>query len=616
MQKHFITHIQTHIFSRFVRLTKSRYSAIKLTCCCLVFIGVNSIANANANVASQQVTKIKPPYLSQLVDYYDVNHPVIGRKGMVVSQKRIASEVGADILRQGGNAIDAAVAVGFALAVVLPRAGNLAGGGFMLVHLAEQNKTIAIDYRETAPALAYKDLFLDKYGTPIVNKSLKSLSASGVPGTVAGLHYALENYGSMSWAEVIKPAEKLARNGVVVDDDMARFFYKEQIFLANSAETCRVYLKANCKPYLAGELFIQEDLADSLVYLQKQGKAGFYQGDIAKKIVAIMAQGDGLITAKDLADYTVKEVAPIRGTFHGYEILTMPPPSSGGVHLIQMLNMFESLDLDGIQQGSAAMIHLQTEIFKRAFADRSTFLGDPDFVQVPSKGLTSKKYAQALSENIKRNKITPSSDIKAGQPNKYESPDTTHFSVMDAAGNVVSSTYTLNHNYGSGIIIPGTGILLNNTMDDFSLKPGRPNSYGLIGGTANAIEANKRPLSSMTPTIVLKDGKPYIATGTPGGSKIITAVFQQLVNVLYFEMNIAEATNAPRVHHQWQPDILYVERNIPADTVDNLKTMGYTVKVSSSLGSLQTIMKHNGVFLGAADPRRPGAAAIAVDIID
>jgi gamma-glutamyltranspeptidase/glutathione hydrolase len=306
----------------------------------------------------------------------------------------------------------------------------------------------------------------------------------------------------------------------------------------------------------------------------------------------------------------------MRGTFRGYEILTMPPPSSGGVHLIQMLNMFETLDLENIQQGSAALIHLQTEIFKRAYADRSTFLGDPAFVTVPSEGLTSKAYAQTLSKNIKRNKITPSSEIKAGEPSKYESPDTTHFSVMDTAGNVVSSTYTLNHNYGSGITIPGTGILLNNTMDDFSVKPGSPNSYGLIGGAANAIEANKRPLSSMTPTIVLKDGEPYFATGTPGGSKIITSVFQQLVNVLYFEMNVAEATNAPRVHHQWQPDILSVERNIPADTIDILKAQGYTVKVSSSLGSLQSIMKHNGVFLGAADPRRPGSAAIAVDIID
>ena len=619
MQNNFITRINKSIFSRALPLRKTQHAVIKLSCCGLAFIAINSVANTEVNTvtsATQQVKKVEVPRLFQLVDYYDVNHPVIGRKGMVVSQRRLASEVGADILRQGGNAVDAAVAVGFALAVVLPRAGNLAGGGFMLIHLAEQDKTVAIDYRETAPALAYKDIFLDKYGHPIVNKSLKTLSASGVPGTVAGLYYALEKYGSMSWSEVIKPAEKLARNGIVVSDDMARFFYKDQMFLSRTAETCRVYLKENCQPYQAGDLFIQTDLANSLAYLREHGKAGFYQGKIAKSIVAAMEKGGGLITAKALADYKVQEKAPIRGTFNGYEILTMPPPSSGGVHLIQMLNMLEALDLKGIKQGSAAMIHLQAEIFKRAFADRSTFLGDPDFVTVPSEGLTSKKYAQSLSKNIKRNKITPSSDIKAGEPSKYESPDTTHFSVMDNFGNVVSNTYTLNHNYGSGITIPGTGILLNNTMDDFSAKPGSPNSYGLIGGKANAIAANKRPLSSMTPTIVLKDGEPYLATGTPGGSKIITAEFQQLVNVLYYQMNIAEATNAPRVHHQWQPDILYVERNIPADTVDILKAQGYTVDVSSSLGSLQSIMKYNGVFLGAADPRRPGSAAIAVDVID
>ena len=611
MQHNFITGINNRLFSKTFPPTSKRYVVTKLSCCLLALITTYSAANT----PREKVRKIEPPRLWQLIDYHDVSHPVIGRKGMVVSQKRIASEIGADILRQGGNAVDAAVAVGFALSVVLPRAGNLAGGGFMLVHLTDKKKTIAIDYRETAPASAYKDIFLDKYGNPIVNKSLKTLSASGVPGTVAGLHYALENYGSMSWSEVIKPAEKLARNGIVVDDDMARFFYKEQIFLSRSAETCRVFLKKNCLPYVAGDVWVQEDLADSFAYLRSHGKAGFYQGKIAKSMVAAMEKGGGLITAQDLANYKVNEVAPLRGTFRGFEILTMPPPSSGGVHLIQMLNMLETLDLKNVQQGSAAMIHLQTEIFKRAYADRSTFLGDPDFVTVPSEGLTSKPYAQALSKNIKRNKITPSSDIKAGEPNKYESPDTTHFSVMDAVGNVVSSTYTLNHNYGSGITIPGTGILLNNTMDDFSVKPGSPNSYGLIGGTANAIAANKRPLSSMTPTIVLKNGEPYIATGTPGGSKIITSVFQQLVNVLYFEMNIAEATNAPRVHHQWQPDVLSVERNVPADTIDILKAQGYSVKVSSSLGSLQSIMKHNGVFLGAADPRRPGSAAIAVDFI-
>lgn len=600
------------LFSNSAARTKARNALIKLSCCFLALTTTYSAANTSTDI----VNKDQLPRLWSLVDYHDISHPVIGRKGMVVSQKLIASDVGADILRQGGNAIDAAVAVGFALSVVLPRAGNLAGGGFMLVHLADKNKTIAIDYRETAPAAAYKDVFLDKNGNPIVTKSLTTLSASGVPGTVAGLHYALENYGSMSWSDVIKPAEKLAREGFVVDDDMARFLLKDIHLLSQSAETCRVFLKENCQPYLAGETFVQEDLANALVYLQKQGKSGFYHGDIAKKMVAAMQAGGGMITAKDLADYTAEEVAPIRGTFNGFEILTMPPPSSGGVHLIQMLNMLETLNLEGIQQGSAAMIHLQTEIFKRAYADRSTFLGDPEFVQVPSKGLVSKDYAKALSKHIKRDKITPSSDIKAGEPDKYESPDTTHFSVMDGAGNVVSNTYTLNHNYGNGLTIPGTGILLNNTMDDFSVKPGSPNSYGLIGGVANAIEPNKRPLSSMTPTIVLKDGKPFIATGTPGGSKIITSVFQQLVNVLYYKMNIAEATNAPRFHHQWQPDVLYVERNLSADTVDILSAKGYSVKVSSSLGSLQTIMNHNGVFLGAADPRRPGAAAVAVDIIE
>ncbi|TMM45390.1 gamma-glutamyltransferase [Colwellia ponticola] len=616
MHNHFISRINRKANSDiyFPVISKPKKSDAVILCTCFVLALIT--AKSFATPPIEQTINPEPPRLAQLIDYYDVSHPVIGRKGMVVSQKRLASEVGANILRRGGNAVDAAVAVGFALAVVLPRAGNLAGGGFMLVYLADKKKTVAIDYRETAPALAYKDVFLDKDGEPIVNKSLKTLAASGVPGTVAGLHYALKNYGSMSWSEVIKPAEKLAREGIIVDHDMARFFTKEQLFLADNSETCRVFLKANCQPYQAGELWLQEDLANSFTYLREQGRAGFYQGDIAKKMVAAMEQGGGLITAQDLADYKVNEVSPIRGTFRGYEILTMPPPSSGGVHLIQMLNMLETLNIDNIKQGSAAMIHLQAEIFKRAFADRSRFLGDPAFVNVPSQGLTSKQYAQALSSNIKAAKITPSSAIKPGEPGEYESPDTTHFSVMDAAGNVVSSTYTLNHNYGNGITIPGTGILLNNTMDDFSVKPGSPNSYGLIGGKANAIAANKRPLSSMTPTIVLKNGLPYIATGTPGGSKIITSVFQQLVNVLHFDMNIAEATNAPRVHHQWQPDILYVERNIPADTVDNLIALGYTVKVSSSLGSLQSIMKHNGVFLGAADPRRPGSAAIAVDNIE
>jgi len=551
--------------------------------------------------------------IDKIVNYYDIHHPVIGRKGMVVSQSELASNIGAEILQRGGNAVDAAVAVGFALAVVLPRAGNLTGGGFMLVHLAEQNKTIAIDYRETAPAAAFDDMFIDSTGEVDHSKALETLYAAGVPGTVAGFEYALKHYGTMTLKQVIKPAVKIAQQGFMVSDDMVRIVKKTQVLLQKNAETCRVFFKKNCQLYQTGELFKQADLANTLVYLSEQGADGFYQGDIAKKIVSAMAQGQGLITLEDLRNYQVKEVSPIKSRFNGYEIFTMPPPSSGGVHLVQMLNMLEQLPLEGVAQGSAAMMHFQAEIFKRAYADRSKYLGDPDFVDVPVNGITSKAYAKQLSQQISGDKVTPSVQINAGQPSDYESPDTTHFSVMDKQGNVVSNTYTLNHYYGSGITIPGTGLLMNNTMDDFSAKTGTPNSYGLVGGKANAIEAQKRPLSSMTPTIVLKSGQPFLATGTPGGSKIITSVFQQLVNILWFDMNVSEATNAPRIHHQWQPDILYVEQNIAADSITLLQQKGYQVEISTSLGSLQSIMLKEGVYYGAADPRRPNAKAVAVN---
>ncbi len=544
--------------------------------------------------------------------YYDIYHPTISRKGMVVSQSTIASEIGADILRQGGNAVDAAVAVGFALSVVLPRAGNLGGGGFMLIHLAENNKTTAINYREMAPAAAYREIFLNKDDQPDMHKSLYTAAAAGVPGTVAGLHYALKKYGSMSWSDIIKPAEIIARQGFVVDDDMVEKIKKEEASLKKNPETCRVYFKSGCEAYKVGEILVQHDLANTLAYLRKQGANGFYKGKIAHQIVAAMKAGEGLITLQDLAEYKVQELEPIRGYFNGYEVLTMPPPSSGGVHLIQMLNMLEALPHHNIAHGSATMMHLQAEIFKRAYADRATYLGDTNFVDVPIEGLISKDYARQLVKGIKTDTVTPSSDIKEGDPAKYESPDTTHFSIMDQAGNVVSNTYTLNHNFGSGITIPGGGFFINNTMDDFSAKPGSPNSYGLMGGESNAIAPKKRPLSSMTPTIVLKNGKPFIATGTPGGSKIITAVFQQLVNVLLFDMNISEATNAVRIHHQWLPDILYVEQEIPPDALDKLKKLGYNIEVSNPLGSLQSIMRKNNIFLGAADPRRPGAKAVAV----
>jgi len=549
----------------------------------------------------------------QVVSYYDIDHPVVGRKGMVVSQNVLASQIGADILRRGGNAVDAAVAVGYALAVVLPRAGNLTGGGFMLVHLKAPNKTIAIDYREIAPMAAKADMFTDSQGEVDQSKALETLAAAGVPGTVAGLSYALKNYGTMSLDELIAPAIIIAKQGFTVTYDMERALFKATELMQKNAETCRVFFKDNCQQYQAGDIFKQTDLAETLSYIGEHGHKGFYQGEIAKKIVSAMEQGNGLITLADLANYQAKEVAPIKGTFNGYEILTMPPPSSGGVHLIQMLNMFEHLPINDIAQGSAALMHYQAEIFKRVYADRSQFLGDPDFVEIPAAGLTNKAYAKHLVSQISTHKATPSEDISSGKPSAYESPDTTHFSIMDGQGNVVSNTYTLNHSFGSGITIPQTGLLMNNTMDDFSAKPGSPNSYGLIGGKANAVAANKRPLSSMTPTIVLKDGQPFLATGTPGGSKIITAVFQHLVNTLWFDMNISTSTQRPRMHHQWLPDILYVEEGISADSIELLIKKNHVVQLSSSFGSLQSIMLKDGLYYGAADTRRPNAKAVAIN---
>nr|WP_210414185.1 gamma-glutamyltransferase [Luteithermobacter gelatinilyticus] len=506
--------------------------------------------------------------------------------------------------------MDAAVAVGLALAVTLPRAGNLGGGGFMMVYLAEEQKTIAIDYREMAPKAAHRDLFLNKNGNVDHKKARFSLLSAGVPGTPAGLHHALQNYGTMSWQEVIEPAIELAEKGITVSFDLAHNL-KSRLHLRFYKATCEAYFKTDCAPYEAGETLIQEELAWSLTQLRDHGPDAFYKGAIADKIVAEMKRSGGLITKEDLAAYTVREREPVQGTFHGYDIISMPPPSSGGVHIIQMLNMLEQFDLEKTGPNSAATIHILAEVMKRAYADRSKYLGDPDFTEVPVKGLTHKAYARELAAQIRACCITPSSDIQPGAASKYESPDTTHYSVMDKWGNVVSNTYTLNFSYGSGITIPGTGILMNNEMDDFSAKPGVPNAFGLLGGDANAIEPGKRPLSSMTPTIVLKDGKPYLVTGSPGGSRIISTVLQTLINVLVYDMNVAEAVSRPRMHHQWMPDILFVEPGFNPDTLHLLEKMGYTLRQTSTMGSVQSIQYRDGLFFGGSDPRRPGAGAVA-----
>ena len=551
------------------------------------------------------------PFLANdlpIVEYNSINHPVIDDKGMVVSQRMIASEVGSEILKKGGNAIDAAVATGLALAVVLPRAGNLGGGGFMIVYLKEEDKTIAIDYREKAPSAATRDLFLDENGDYDRKKAQFSLLSAGVPGSVAGFHHALTNYGTLSWKEVLEPAIRLAEEGFVIPHDLANTLaskrYKER--LSSNPAAAKVFFKEDMENYSAGEILIQKDLASTLRELSKNGPDAFYNGKIAQLIVEEMQKNGGLITLEDLKDYNIAERQPLVGNYKGYKIVSMPPSSSGGTHLIQMLNMLEEFPIKEMGFGSADTIHLLAEVMKRAYADRSKYLGDSDFYKVPSS-LTSKKYAKSLNKEISLDKITPSSQVSPGDPYPYESPDTTHFSVMDHYGNAVSNTYTLNFSYGSGMMIPGTGMLINNEMDDFSSKPGTPNGYGLLGSEANAIEGNKRPLSSMTPTIIFKDQKPFMVFGSPGGSRIITTVLQVALNVMEHEMNIAQAVHSPRIHHQWLPEVLMIERGFGSDTEKLLKSKGYRLYPSSTMGSVQAIVKEGNYFYGSADPRRPSA---------
>ena len=527
---------------------------------------------------------------------------------MVVSQRMIASEVGAEILRKGGNSVDAAVATGLALAVVLPRAGNIGGGGFMVVYLKDENKTLTIDYREKEPSAAHRDLFLNEKGEYDRKKAQFSLLSAGVPGSVAGFHHALINYGTLSWQEVMQPSIELAEKGFLVPHDLANTLaskrYRER--LSSDPAASKVFYKDDGSLYSAGELLIQKDLALTLKQISEGGPDAFYRGKIAKLIVSEMEKNGGLITLDDLKNYKIVERDPLVCTYKDFKIVSMPPSSSGGTHLIQMLNMLEEFPIKDMGFGSSESIHIMAEVMKRAYADRSKYLGDSDFYKVPSS-LTNKDYAKLLNKDISRDIITPSSEVSPGDPYHFESPDTTHFSVMDAYGNAVSNTYTLNFSYGSGKMIPGTGMLINNEMDDFSSKPGTPNGYGLLGSEANAIEGNKRPLSSMTPTIIFKNDEPYMVFGSPGGSRIITTVLQVALNVMDHDMNIAQAVHSPRMHHQWLPEVLMIEKGFGSDTEKLLKQKGYKLYPSSTMGSVQAIMKEGNYFYGSADPRRPNA---------
>lgn len=544
------------------------------------------------------------------IQYGDRFHPAVSAGGMVVSQEQVASHVGAEILSRGGNAIDAAVATGYALAVTLPQAGNIGGGGFMLIYLAEQDKTIAIDYREMAPAAAHRDLFLGSDGNVDQQLARFSRRSAGIPGSVAGLNHVLEQYGTLSLREVMQPAIDLADKGIRVSHPLAFSLRSADKRLRADAAAQRYFFDDDGHHLQIGTLWRQADLARTLRRIADKGTDEFYRGETAKLLIEEMQRGGGLITLEDLANYRVIEREPVMGSYRGYQVASMPPPSSGGVHLIQMLNILEGWDLQSLGHNSAGYLHRLIETMRRAYADRSEYLGDPDFYPVPVKALTEKDYAQQLRNTISLTQASSSDVIRPALKLREESPQTTHFSVWDKQGNVVSNTYTLNFSFGSGIAVEGAGFLLNNEMDDFSAKPGVPNAFGLVGGEANAIEGGKRPLSSMTPTLVFQHGKPVIATGSPGGSTIITVVLQQLLNIIDFDMNLAEATAAPRIHHQWLPDKTWLEQGISADTEQLLNQKGHVTARQRVLGRTQSLMKNGDVLFGVSDYRWPGGGAV------
>ncbi len=535
------------------------------------------------------------------------------KNGMVVTVSTPASLVGVEILKNGGNAVDAAVAVGFALAVTYPYAGNIGGGGFMVIHLSNRKST-TIDFREKAPLKAFRDMYLDKNGNYIPSLSKEGGLAVGVPGSVAGLIYALKKYGTMSLDEVIQPAINLAKNGWVLDERSANGFVKNLNKFKKYPSSYKVFLKDG-KPYQEGEIFKQPDLAWTLEQIKKNGRDGFYKGKVADLLIKQILEIGGIISKEDLLKYQPVERKPILGTYRGYEIVSMPPPSSGGIILVEMLNILENYNFEPNEWGSSTYYHKLVEAMKYAYADRSVHLGDADFYHVPQKGLLSKEYAKSIFDKIGKN-ATPSSEIKAGNPKQYqESTETTHYSIYDKYENAVGVTTTLNSAFGNKVVVDGAGFLLNNEMDDFSSKPGVPNQFGLIGGEANSIQPEKRMLSSMTPTIVLKDDKPYIIIGSPGGSTIITTVMQVILNCIDFKMDIQTAMDMPRIHHQWMPDKIFFEKYaINLDTAEKLKTLGYKLadirKGFRILGIAEGIMIDNAnrIIYGASDPRGGGSA--------
>ncbi|CCG95736.1 gamma-glutamyltransferase 1 [Marinobacter nauticus] len=538
-------------------------------------------------------------------------HPVQGSQGMVATSHTLATEVALKVLKDGGNAIDAAVTAGFALAVTQPRSGNIGGGGFLVYSPGNGDAPEAIDYRETAPAAATETMFQDQDGNVVSERSRFSHKAAGVPGTVAGLALALERHGTLSLSQALAPAIRLAREGFVVPHRFTEGLEQARDRLERWPATRATFYREDGSAPQPGEVFRQPELADTLQRIAEQGIKGFYEGETARLIVAEMQRGEGLITLEDLRNYEPAVRQPVHGTYRGFDIYSMSPPSSGGTHIVQILNILEDYPIGDWGHNSANTIHHMAEAMKLAYADRSEYLGDTDFVAVPLQGLTSKGYADQLRASIKADKARPASEIAPGKPGPRESPETTHFSVVDRWGNAVSNTYTINFSYGSGITVAGAGFLLNNEMDDFSAKPGVPNAYGLIGGEANKVEPGKRMLSSMSPTIVRKDDRNFLVTGSPGGSRIITTTLQVIMNVIDHNMNIQTAVSAPRIHHQWLPDEIRVEQGISPDTLDLLRARGHTINTGSAMGAIQSILiGEDGTLYGGADPRRSTSSAM------
>ena len=522
------------------------------------------------------------------------------KNGMVVSAHPAASKVGLDILKKGGNAVDAAVAVQFALAVVYPSAGNIGGGGFM-VYRSAQGDIAALDFREKAPGMASRDMYLDSVGNPITAKSLYGHLAAGVPGSVDGMVQAHAKYGELTWAEVVQPALNLAKNGFPVTDSQAKDFAGEQMDFKKYNPGKLYYIKDN---WQQGELWVQQDLANTLELIRDYGREGFYSGRVADQIVAEMQSGGGLISKEDLKNYHAVWRDPIVGNYRDYKVITVPPPSSGGIALLQLLNSVEPFPLKRWGYNSDSTVQVMVEAERRVYADRASHLGDPDFYKVPQKYLILPVYSKFRMSNFNWNKATLSTDIKAGEVPK-ESEETTHFSIVDKAGNAVSITTTINGSYGSKVFVNGAGFLLNNEMDDFSVKPGSPNMYGLLGGEANSVQPNKRMLSAMTPTILEKDGKLFMVVGTPGGSTIITSVFQTILNVVDFDQSMQAAVSAKRFHHQWFPDEVAMEKKgLDSITVVKLTQKGYKFRERGAIGRVDAILRTKwGYYEGGADPR-------------